>query len=158
MRSSKFRSVAAAFALAAAALLAPTLAQQAVGPREQLLIATKAGEKEFKVEIADDPRETTIGLMFRRQMADDEGMLFDFGVEQPKSFWMRNTYIPLDMLFIKADGTIESIAERTTPLSEKSVPSKGPVRFVLEINGGLSDNLGIAPGDTVSGPAIESRQ
>lgn len=158
MRSSKFRSVAAAFALAAAALLAPALAQQAVGPREQLLIATKAGEKEFKVEIADDPRETTIGLMFRRQMADDEGMLFDFGVEQPKSFWMRNTYIPLDMLFIKADGTIESIAERTTPLSEKSVPSKGPVRFVLEINGGLSDNLGIAPGDTVSGPAIESRQ
>lgn len=159
MRFFIFRRVAAAAVVLAAALfLAPTLAQQAVGPREQLLIATQAGEKEFKVEIADDDRETAIGLMFRRQMADDEGMLFDFGAEQPKSFWMRNTYIPLDMLFIKADGTIESIAERTTPLSEKSVPSKGPVRFVLEINGGLSDTLGITAGDIVSGPAIEARQ
>ena len=158
MRFSGFRSfAAAAVALAAALLLAPALAQQAVGPREQLLIATEAGEKEFEVEIADDDRETTIGLMFRREMADDEGMLFDFGVEERRSFWMRNTYIPLDMLFIRADGTIDSIGKRATPLSEKSVPSKGPVRFVLEINGGLSDRLGIKPGDTVSGPAIEGR-
>jgi hypothetical protein len=71
---------------------------------------------------------------------------------------MRNTYIPLDMLFIEADGTIESIAERTTPLSEKSVTSEGPVRFVLEINGGLSDALGIKAGDVATGPAIEARQ
>ena len=143
--------------LAAASLLTQSLAQQAVGPREQLLIATAAGEKEFQVEIADEPRETTIGLMFRRQMAENEGMLFDFGAEAPRSFWMQNTYIPLDMLFIKADGTIDSIAERATPLSEKSVPSKGAVRFVLEINGGLSDTLGIEAGDKVLGPAIEAR-
>ena len=90
-------------------------------------------------------------------MADDEGMLFDFGDEELRSFWMRNTYISLDMLFIRADGTIDSIAERTTPLSEKSVPSKGPVRYVLEINGGLSDTLDIAPGDRVLGPAMEAR-
>ena len=110
------------------------------------------------VEIADDDRARGIGLMFRRSMGDDEGMLFDFFEEQPASFWMRNTYIPLDMLFIKADGTIESIAKRTTPLSERSVRSKGPVRYVLEINGGMSDRLGIEAGDVVSGPAIESRR
>ena len=151
------RTGVAAGVFAASLLLAPALAQQAVGPREQLLITTAAGEKEFQVEIADDPRETEIGLMFRRQMAENEGMLFDFGAEAPRSFWMQNTYIPLDMLFIKADGTIDSIAERATPLSEKSVPSKGAVRFVLEINGGLSDTLGIEAGDKVLGPAIDAR-
>jgi len=128
---------------------------QVVG--EELTIATDDGDRSFSVEIADDDRERALGLMFRREMEDGEGMLFDFVVEQPASFWMKNTYIPLDMLFIKADGTIDSIAERTTPLSEKSVPSKGPVRFVLEINGGLSDQLGIEPGDKVSGPALENR-
>ena len=151
------RTGAAAGVVAASLLVAPALAQQAIGPREQLLITTAAGEKEFQVEIADDPRETEIGLMYRRQMAQNEGMLFDFGAEAPRSFWMQNTYIPLDMLFIKADGTIDSIAERATPLSEKSVPSKGAVRFVLEINGGLSDTLGIEAGDKVLGPAIEAR-
>ena len=80
------------------------------------------------------------------------------GAEQPASFWMENTFIPLDMLFIKADGSVESIAERTTPLSRRSVPSKGPVRFVLEINGGLSAALGIKPGAKVSGPAIDNRR
>jgi uncharacterized membrane protein (UPF0127 family) len=132
------------------------LAAQTAGPRQELTVTTRAGEHEFQVEIADDDRERALGLMFRRSMADDEGMLFDYGAEEPASFWMRNTYIPLDMLFIKADGTIDSIAERTTPLSDKSVASKGPVRYVLEINGGLSDTLGIAPGDSVSGPAIEA--
>ena len=83
-------------------------------------------------------------------------MLFDHDEDIEASFWMRNTYISLDMIFIEADGTIESIAERTTPLSEKSVRSRGPVRYVLEINGGLSDELGIAPGDTVTGPAMEA--
>jgi uncharacterized membrane protein (UPF0127 family) len=158
MRFLAFRRVAAVVVVLAAALLpAPAFAQQAIGPREELVIATDSGEKEFQVEIADDPRETTIGLMFRREMADNEGMLFDFGVEAQRSFWMRNTYIPLDMLFIRADGTIDSIVERATPLSEKPVPSKGAVRFVLEINAGLSDRLGIAAGDKVSGPAVEAR-
>jgi len=150
--------------VALAALLALALPLDSASPalaaeaeREDLVIATDNGEHNFAVEIADDDRERALGLMYRREMAADEGMLFDFVTEQPASFWMRNTYIPLDMLFIKADGTIASIAERTTPLSEKSVPSKGPVRYVLEINGGLSDTLGIEAGDKVSGPAIENR-
>jgi uncharacterized membrane protein (UPF0127 family) len=105
------------------------------------VVTTDSGVHRFQVEIADDPAERARGLMFRREMADDAGMLFDFKVEERASFWMKNTYIPLDMLFIRADGTIDSIAERTTPLSEKSVPSKGPVRYVLEINGGLSERL-----------------
>ena len=151
------RFAAAAVVLAAAWVAVPSFAQQAVGPREELVIETKAGEREFQVEIADDARETSIGLMFRREMAENEGMLFDFGAEAPRSFWMQNTYIPLDMIFIKADGTIDSIAEKTTPLSEKSVPSRGPVRFVLEVNAGLADSLGIAPGDKVGGQAIEAR-
>jgi uncharacterized membrane protein (UPF0127 family) len=75
----------------------------------------------------------------------DAGQLLDAGT----------TYIPLDMIFVKADGTVESIAERTTPLSENSVKSRGPVRYVLEINGGLSDELGIEPGDKLSGPALD---
>jgi hypothetical protein len=137
-------------------LFAPPSAMSAEGERFPLVIASDSGEHEFMVEIADEDRERALGLMFRRSMADDAGMLFDFGREERASFWMRNTYIPLDMLFIKDDGTIESIAERTTPLSERSVPSKGPVRYVLEINGGLSDRLGIEAGDIVSGPAIEA--
>jgi len=136
-------------------LLPPAVAQEAA--REILSIVTDAGERTFQVEIADDPRERAVGLMFRRAMPADAGMLFDFMEEQPASFWMRNTYIPLDMIFIKSDGTIDSIGERTTPLSERSVPSKGPVRFVLEINGGLSDRLGIEAGDRVTGPAMEAR-
>ena len=152
-------AVAAAAFVVLVLLPAPTLRAQTQSlPKEELVIVTDTGEHEFSVEIADQNRERALGLMFRRQMPENEGMLFDFVTEQPAGFWMQNTYIPLDMLFIKADGTIESIAERTTPLSEKTINSKGPVRFVLEINGGLSDALGIEAGDKVSGPAIESRQ
>ena len=134
----------------------PVYAETLGAPRDELVVTTEAGEHRFQVELADDPQERAKGLMFRREMADEHGMLFDFGAEEPASFWMANTYIPLDMLFIKADGTVESIAERTTPLSKRSVPSKGPVRYVLEINGGLSDELGIKPGDKVSGPAMQA--
>ena len=143
-----------AFALSIFAVLAGPVGAEAV--REELVVTTSAGARKFQVEIADDAQERARGLMYRRAMEKQEGMLFDFGEEGPASFWMENTYIPLDMLFIKADGTVESIAERTTPLSRTGVPSKGPVRYVLEINGGLSDVLGIAPGDKVTGPAIET--
>jgi len=148
----------AVFAALILALASPSVATSAevAGPRQELTVATKAGSHEFEVEIADDDRERALGLMFRRSMGDDEGMLFDFGHDEPATFWMRNTYIPLDMIFVRSDGTIESIAKRTTPLSEKGVPSKGPVRYVLEINGGMSDELGIRPGDRITGPAIDS--
>ena len=142
--------------LAAAVLWSAASYAQSPDPvRQELVVATAEGDRVFQVEIADEPQERSRGLMFRREMAKDHGMLFDYGEERPASFWMRNTYIPLDMLFVKADGTVESIAERTTPLSELSVKSQGPVRYVLEINGGLSDELGIEPGDKLSGPALD---
>ena len=125
--------------------------------REPMKLHTARGEQVVSVEITETPEEKTRGLMFRTRLPDNEGMLFAYDPPREITMWMRNTYIPLDMLFIRADGTIDSIGERTTPLSEKSVPSKGPVRFVLEINGGLSDRLGIEAGDRVTGPAMEAR-
>jgi len=121
----------------------------------EVVVTGAGGAHEFTVELADDDRERATGLMYRRSMPRDAGMLFDFENETSVSFWMANTYIPLDMLFIRADGTIKSIAERTTPLSQRSVPEDG-VRYVLEINGGLSDELGIRPGDKVAGEWIET--
>ena len=115
-----------------------------------LAVVTADGARHaFTVEIADDPIERAQGLMFRETMADDHGMLFDFAREQPVSFWMKNTPLSLDMIFARADGTIVAIAENTTPQSTEAVPSGAPVRFVLEVVGGTSDRLGIAPGDRI---------
>ena len=88
--------------------------------------------------------------MHRRSLPEGTGMLFDFHREQDVSFWMQNTYIPLDMIFIRADGRIHRIAENTVPLSLEQVPSRGPVRGVLEVIAGTSRKLGIAPGDRVA--------
>jgi uncharacterized membrane protein (UPF0127 family) len=145
-----------AAALAAIAFLAPPVWAETDGARQEIVISSGSGEHRFSVEIADDPRERSRGLMYRRDLAKDTGMLFDFGTEEEASMWMANTYLPLDMLFIKADGTVESIAKRTTPLSRRSIESRGLVRYVLEINAGASDELGIKPGDKVSGPALQS--
>lgn len=103
----------------------------------------------FQVEIVSTPEEMALGLMFRQELAADAGMLFVYEEARETSFWMQNTFLPLDMLFINADGTIRHIAERTVPLSTASVPSHGPVRAVLEINGGTSERLGINVGDHV---------
>ena len=113
------------------------------------------GTSIFNVEIAVTPAERSKGLMFRRSMDDDAGMIFDFGSEQEVSMWMRNTYIALDMLFIREDGRIGHIAEETTPLSDTIIPSRIDARFVLEIKGGQSRQRGIKAGDLVSGPAID---
>ncbi len=104
----------------------------------------------FKVEIADDDAERQHGLMGRKSLAPDRGMLFDFQEEREQSFWMKNTLIPLDIIYIAEDGTIVSIAAMTTPMSEQSIPSNGPASGVLEIAGGRAGELGIAPGDKVS--------
>ena len=120
------------------------------GPVEPLEIVTARGPIRFQVELADSPAEREQGLMWRGSMPVDRGMIFDFpGPEAEQSFWMRNTYIPLDIIYIRADGRIHSIARSTTPLSEAPVPSGGAVKAVLEINGGLSELLGILPGDQV---------
>jgi uncharacterized membrane protein (UPF0127 family) len=115
-----------------------------------LSITTASGTHRFNVEYADTPDRRAVGLMHRPSMAADAGMLFDFKTDAPVSMWMRNTRIPLDMLFIARDGRIVNIAERTVPFSETTIASKGPVRAVLELNGGTSARLGIKPGDRVT--------
>lgn len=118
-------------------------------PLEPLEVITDKGPVRFRVAIADDEQERQHGLMFRSVLPEDEGMLFDFHQPQPLAFWMKNTLIPLDIIFIGADGRIVNIAENTTPYSLDPIPSDGPALGVLEIGGGLSDELGIEPGDRV---------
>src|SRR3989440_6752402 len=125
---------------------------------QPLEITTKNGVHVFAVEMASTPEEQAKGLMFRRQLPQGQGMLFDFHQEQPTSFWMKNTYISLDMIFIRGDGRILRIAENTVPLSEALVPSGGPVRAVLEVVAGTARKLGIAPGDRVAHPIFGARQ
>jgi uncharacterized protein len=124
---------------------------------QQLEIMSKNGKHVFGVEMAVTPEEQARGLMFRRELPDRQGMLFDFHREQPTSFWMKNTYVPLDMIFIRADGRILNIAENTVPLSEALVSSSGPVRAVLEVIAGTSKKLGIAAGDRVVHPIFGGR-
>jgi uncharacterized membrane protein (UPF0127 family) len=114
-------------------------------------IISKSGVHSFSVELATNDAERERGLMFRKELPEGRGMLFDFEREAPVAFWMHNTYIPLDMIFIRADGSILRIAENTEPLSDRLVPSGGPVRAVLEVIGGTARRLGIAPGDKVAG-------
>ena len=119
---------------------------------EPLEIVSKSGVHTFAVEMAVTPEQQMRGLMFRRALPEGQGMLFDFGQEQPTSFWMKNTYVSLDMIFIRGDGRILRIAENTVPLSEALVPSGGPVRAVLEVVAGTAKKFGIAPGDRVAHP------
>jgi hypothetical protein len=130
--------------------LVATIGVPAAAELQPLEIATRNGVHVFAVEIASTPEEQAKGLMFRRELPEGQGMLFDFHREQPTSFWMKNTYIPLDMIFIRGDGRILRIAENTVPLSEALVPSGGPVRAVLEVVAGTARKLGIAPGDRVA--------
>ena len=120
-------------------------------------IASKTGVHSFTVEIADNDAEREKGLMFRRELLEGRGMLFDFHREQEVGFWMQNTYIPLDMIFIRGDGRILRIAENTEPLSTRIIRSEGPVRAVLEVIGGTARKLGIAPGDRVGHPIFQAR-
>ncbi len=116
--------------------------------KSSLVIQTATGPKRFEVELATTPAQEEQGLMYRQRLAPDAGMLFDFGDTAPRAFWMKNTLIPLDMLFI-ADGRIVDIHERAVPLSEDVIPSRVPARAVLELNGGTVSHLGIKIGDVV---------
>jgi uncharacterized membrane protein (UPF0127 family) len=120
-----------------------------------LTIKSRSGAHAFKVEVAKTPAEQEKGLMFRTNIPKDEGMIFspypgEGGPPRDANFWMKNTPSPLDIIFIRADGTIARIAENTVPFSEVPIPSGEPVAAVLEINGGRSGELGIAEGDKVS--------
>jgi uncharacterized protein len=107
--------------------------------------------------MAVNDAERAKGLMYRKELPEGRGMLFDFQREQEVSFWMQNTYISLDMLFIRGDGRILRIAENTEPLSTRIISSGGPVRAVLEVIGGTARKLGLAPGDRVAHPIFNSR-
>ena len=117
--------------------------------KRQLTIASARGDHRFIVELARTPEQQQRGLMFRQSLELDHGMLFLFAEPREAGFWMRNTLIPLDMIFIRADGTIARIAAMTVPGSLQTISSGEPVTAVLEIAGGRSAALGIAPGDRV---------
>ena len=119
------------------------------GSAETLSIETQNGAVNLMVEIADTDEERARGLMYRTTLGDKEGMLFDFKTPQPVSFWMKNTLIPLDLIFIGADGHIVSIARNARPKSTRHIPSGGSVLAVLEIGGGRARQLGIERGDVV---------
>jgi uncharacterized protein len=132
---------ASLFALTPGAALAQTL--------DRLEIATASGAHVFNVEIVGDEAGREKGLMYRRYMPQDRGMLFNFNEEAPVSFWMKNTYIPLDMIFISRKGVVTSIVANAEPLSERLIPSGGPVYAVLEVNGGVARSIGLKAGDKV---------
>jgi uncharacterized protein len=119
---------------------------------QPLEIVTKSGVQVFSVEMATTEEEKQTGLMWRKELADGKGMLFDFSPEQQISMWMKNTYIPLDMIFIRADGRILRIAENTEPLSTKIISSGGIAKGVLEVIAGTAQKYGIQPGDRVAHP------
>jgi hypothetical protein len=114
-----------------------------------LTITTAQGDRHFVIELALTAAQQEQGLMYRRELAPDAGMLFIFPQTQPTAFWMKNTLIPLDMLFIAADGRVADIHERAVPQSEANIPAKMPVKAVLEVNGGTVARLGIKRGDLV---------
>lgn len=145
-----------AFTLAAMSLVAcaSTYDPQPPLPEAPLAVATPRGPVRLMVELATSAEEQEMGLMFRTHLADKAGMLFVFAKPQMETFWMRNTSLALDMIFIRADGTISSIHDHALPLDERTISSTEPVRYVLEIKAGEAAALGIAPGQHVGGPAI----
>ena len=121
-------------------------------PRDVLLVETGSSQYRFEVEVADDPAERAEGLMYRQSLADNAGMLFLYPQPQPVEFWMKNTPLSLDIVFVRADGTIARIAANTTPMSEDRIPSGEPVLAVLEVKAGIMQQLGIVVGDRLRNP------
>ncbi|MDP6260226.1 MAG: DUF192 domain-containing protein [Rhodospirillales bacterium] len=150
MRQNSRRSF---LALLSALFVAPLFTVNAQGliafDRSALLIKTANGRFKFNIEMAISRRQQSQGLMFRHSLAADAGMLFDYRIPQRISMWMKNTFIPLDMIFIDQDGKVINIAERAIPHSEVVISSKTPARAVLEVNGGTASRLGIRSGDQV---------
>ena len=148
------RSLAAAFAVLVTLCVNPAARAASFQPLE---IATKSGVQVFSVEMATTEEEKQTGLMHRKELPDGKGMLFDFSPEQQISMWMKNTYISLDMIFIRADGRILRIAENTEPLSTKIISSGGLAKGVLEVIAGTAQKYGIQPGDRVAHPLFSKR-
>jgi uncharacterized membrane protein (UPF0127 family) len=124
---------------------------------DKLDIVTASGQhRTFNVEVVSRPEERERGLMYRQTLASDAGMLFDFQQDASVSMWMKNTFIPLDMVFITADGTVVKVAADTVPQSLETIPSGRPIRAVLEIKGGEAARQGIAAGDHVRHPVFKN--
>jgi uncharacterized membrane protein (UPF0127 family) len=151
-RSAVVAPFVAAFALTT--MLAPARAAD----QATIEIVSASGVHAFAVELATNDAERERGLMFRKELPEGQGMLFDFQRDQPVAFWMHNTYIPLDMMFIRSDGRIVRIEENAKPQSDDLIPSGSPVRAVLEVIGGTSRRLGIKPGDRVTGSFLGKGQ
>jgi uncharacterized membrane protein (UPF0127 family) len=135
-----------------AAPLADAGSQAGAPAADRIPVAIDVDGKQvvFQSEVADEPAERQRGLMFREHMADDQGMIFLFSEEEQQSFWMKNTLIPLDMIFIRADRTILGVVEDATPQTTTPRAVPGASQFVLEINGGVARRLGIRAGQRVS--------
>jgi uncharacterized membrane protein (UPF0127 family) len=144
----------------AAAALAPWLANAQPAnitfSKSELTIESGGKSLHFNIEMADTDERRALGLMYRTSLPADAGMLFDFKRDQDVAMWMRNTRIPLDMVFIDRTGKIVNIAQRTVPFSEATISSAGPVRAVLELNGGTAERLGLKAGDRVIHPLFKS--
>ena len=117
--------------------------------KSKLVITTAKGKFPFDIELALTPPQMAQGLMYRRTLATDAGMLFDYGDPQPIAMWMKNTFIPLDMIFIAKDGKVVDLHERAVPMSLATIESKVPAKAVMEVNAGTIARLGIQIGDTV---------
>src|SRR5436309_13682572 len=145
------------FVVAAVALCACADISARAASFQPLEIVTKTGVQVFSVEMATTEQERETGLMYRKELPDGKGMLFDFSPEQQVSMWMKNTYISLDMIFIRADGRILRIAENTEPQSTKIISSGGLAKGVLEVIAGTAKKYGIQPGDRVAHPLFNGR-
>lgn len=137
-------------------LALPAMAQSTVKfDREQLIVQTAAGNRiTFTVEIADTNEQRQRGLMYRKEMAVDAGMIFDFGASKRVQMWMENTVLPLDMLFVDRAGTVRGVKHDAVPFSRDIIDSVGEVKYVVELNAGVAAKLGIKAGDTVLSPTI----
>jgi uncharacterized protein len=119
-----------------------------------LVFKTATGDHSFTIEVATTNQEKAQGLMFRRSLPENNGMLFVYDPPQPIMMWMKNTLIPLDMVFIAPDGTVHRIETSTEPFSTTIISSEGPVLGVVELNAGAADRIGLKPGDQVVYPGL----
>lgn len=147
-----FASLALSFGGASSAAPADETGEAAL---EQIEILTASGAHAFNVEVARTLRQRELGLMYRRSLPEDRGMLFFFDAERPIAMWMKNTYIPLDMVFVSRAGLVTGVARNATPLSETIIPSGRPAYAVVELNAGVADAIELAVGDQVRHPGFK---
>jgi uncharacterized membrane protein (UPF0127 family) len=147
----RFGRLAAGASVALTLLLSPGAIAAGNGT---LVLKTDSGPHSFAIELATTPAERALGLMYRRTLPADAGMLFLYDNPQPLTMWMRNTFIPLDMVFIGADGKVHRIESRTEPFSTQLISSEGNVQGVLELNAGTAASIGLKAGDVVVYPGL----